>query len=97
MATRGKTTAPAPAKKPIGFNAKNYEKPGLTEEEVIEIKEAFDLFDTDGGGSIDPKGIILLQFRAQGSYDFTGFRSQESNHLPDDFRPRRRRQWTNRF
>lgn len=26
----------------------------MTEEEVLEIKEAFDLFDTDGGGSIDP-------------------------------------------
>lgn len=39
------------------FNAKAFERPGLTEEEVLEIKEAFDLFDTDGGGSIDPKGI----------------------------------------
>jgi hypothetical protein len=35
MATRGKTTTPAPTKKPVGFNAKNYEKPGLTEEEVV--------------------------------------------------------------
>ena len=42
------------------FNAKAYERPGLTEEEVLEIKEAFDLFDTDGGGSIDPKGTPLL-------------------------------------
>lgn len=51
-----KPAVPAPApKKGTGFNAKNYERPGLTEEEVIEIKEAFDLFDTDGGGSIDPK------------------------------------------
>ena len=31
-----------------GFNAKNYERPGLTEDEILEIKEAFDLFDTDG-------------------------------------------------
>jgi centrin-1 len=56
MATRGKNVAPPAPKKPAGFNAKNYEKPGLTEDDVIEIKEAFDLFDTDGGGSIDPKG-----------------------------------------
>jgi centrin-1 len=42
------------------FNAKAFERPGLTEEEVLEIKEAFDLFDTDGGGSIDPKGINHL-------------------------------------
>ena len=41
------------------FNAKAYERPGLTEEEVLEIKEAFDLSDTDGGGSIDPKGAAI--------------------------------------
>lgn len=33
------------------------EKPGLTEEEIEEIKEAFSLFDTDGSGSIDPKEL----------------------------------------
>ena len=32
---------------------KNYEKNGLTEDEVLEIKEAFDLFDTDKSGEID--------------------------------------------
>ncbi len=40
-----------------GFNAKNFERPGLTEDEILEIKQAFDLFDTDGGGSIDPKEL----------------------------------------
>ena len=44
------------ARKTNEFSAKAFERPGLTEEEVMEIKEAFDLFDTDGGGSIDPKG-----------------------------------------
>ena len=39
------------------FNAKKYERPGLTEDEIEEIKEAFDLFDTDGSGSIDPKEL----------------------------------------
>jgi centrin-1 len=34
-----------------------YERPGLTEDEIEEIKEAFDLFDTDGSGSIDPKEL----------------------------------------
>ncbi len=56
MATRGKTATPAPPKKSNAFNAKAYERPGLSEDEVMEIKEAFDLFDTDNGGSIDPKG-----------------------------------------
>lgn len=30
------------------FNSESYEKSGLTEDEVMEIKEAFDLFDSDG-------------------------------------------------
>lgn len=29
---------------------KKYERPGLTEEEIEEIREAFNLFDTDGSG-----------------------------------------------
>ena len=42
-----KTTAKAT------FETKTYEKNGLTEDEVMEIKEAFDLFDTDKSGEID--------------------------------------------
>ena len=55
------TTSNAPAKTTItktsggkgGFDTKNYEKNGLTEDEVLEIREAFDLFDTDKSGEID--------------------------------------------
>lgn len=36
---------------------KQYSRPGLTDEEIIEIREAFDLFDTDGSGTIDPKEL----------------------------------------
>ena len=32
------------------FNANKYLRPGLTEDEIEEIKEALDLFDTDGSG-----------------------------------------------
>ena len=39
------------------FNPKNYEKNGLTEDEVIEIKEAFDLFDSDHSGTIDTEEL----------------------------------------
>ena len=39
------------------FNAKKFERPGLNEDEIEEIKEAFDLFDTDGSGTIDPKEL----------------------------------------
>merc|ERR1711991_1124475 len=34
-------------------NNQNMAKHGLTQDQVEEIKEAFDLFDTDGSGSID--------------------------------------------
>jgi hypothetical protein len=37
--------------------SKNIERPGLSEEEISEIREAFDLFDTDGSGTIDPKEL----------------------------------------
>ena len=51
------------------FNPKTYEKPGLTEDEILEIKEAFDLFDTDGTGAIDPKelkaAMVSLGFEAK--------------------------------
>ena len=36
---------------------KTYERPGLSKEEIEEIKEAFNLFDTDGSGTIDPKEL----------------------------------------
>ena len=40
------------------FDPKDYTtKTGLSEHEIIEIKDAFDLFDTDGSGSIDPKEL----------------------------------------
>jgi hypothetical protein len=42
-----------PTRKP----AKTYERPGLSEEEIEEIREAFNLFDTDGSGTIDPKEL----------------------------------------
>lgn len=48
---RGKTVKNDPKKDE--FNPKKYEKNGLTEDEVLEIKEAFDLFDNDKSGEID--------------------------------------------
>ena len=38
-------------------NQKRVERPGLSSEEVDEIKQAFDLFDTNGTGKIDPKEL----------------------------------------
>lgn len=39
-----------------GHNHNDYIAPHLTYEEVYNIKQAFDLFDRDLGGAIDPKG-----------------------------------------
>ena len=43
--------------KRVEFNAKRYERNGLTADEVLEIKEAFDLFDTDGSGQINTEEL----------------------------------------
>ena len=43
--------------KQAAFDPKNYEKNGLTEDEVLEIKEAFDLFDSDHSGTIDTEEL----------------------------------------
>jgi Ca2+-binding EF-hand superfamily protein len=44
-------------KKPIGKPAakKRIERPGLTEDEIEELREAFTLFDTEATGKIDPR------------------------------------------
>jgi Ca2+-binding EF-hand superfamily protein len=48
MATRGKPVVKGAQKKKI-------ERPGLTEDEIEELKEAFNLFDTEATGKIDPR------------------------------------------
>ena len=42
------------------FDPKDYTtKTGLSEHEIIEIKDAFDLFDADKSGSIDPRELKM--------------------------------------
>lgn len=48
--------SPAPPSGKGKFDAKAYANGGVSEEEVNSIKTAFDLFDTDQGGSVDIKG-----------------------------------------
>lgn len=47
-----------------GARKKGGPKPELTDEQRQEIREAFDLFDTDGSGTIDAKelkvGVVLV-------------------------------------
>ena len=39
--------------------AKTYERPGLSEEEIEEIREAFNLFDTDGSGAFNATPFVF--------------------------------------
>ena len=53
--SQGRINKQAPASnQPKKFNPDDYTSATLLREEVIEIKAAFDLFDNDGSGSIDP-------------------------------------------
>ena len=40
------------------FNPKSYERPGLSADEIEEIKEAFDIFDPEGTGSIQVEDLL---------------------------------------
>ncbi len=42
------------------FNPQDYVSAYVTLDEVLEIKKAFDYFDRDLGGAIDPKGTPSL-------------------------------------
>ncbi len=42
----------------MSFNPASFASDYCTTEEVLEIKRAFDLFDRDLGGAIDPRCII---------------------------------------
>merc|ERR1712072_1162174 len=46
----------APAQKT--FEAKFWERPGLSADEVQEVKDAFDLFDTDSSGAVSVQELI---------------------------------------
>ena len=71
MKKSGNQSAP---KKNVNWRAEDYATAKVPVETVNEIKEAFDLFDTDQGGSIDTKGkLITNNRRTQSSHDFTRF------------------------
>lgn len=61
---------PAKVRRPAGaFNALDFLRPGMTEDDIEEIKEAFDLFDSDGSGTVEPRelksAMISLGFEAK--------------------------------
>lgn len=46
-----------PKEQPKPFDPSLYIRPGYTSEDISELKEAFDMFDVDKSGSIDPKEL----------------------------------------
>ena len=68
------------------FNAGGKKQKELTEEQKQEIKEAFDLFDTDGSGSIDSKELKVAM-RALGfepkKEEIQEFRASNLKNTPD--------------
>ncbi len=44
----------------MAFNPQEYVSPYVSLDEVLVIKKAFDYFDRDLGGAIDPKGMRRL-------------------------------------
>jgi hypothetical protein len=63
----------------MSFNPQDYASAYVTVDEVLEIKKAFDFFDRDLGGAIDPKGTPPL------------IQNSRSPSTPSVLRPRRRR------
>ena len=57
MAKGGKGNQKAQGK-PEQFDAKKYERPGLSADEIEEIKEAFDIFDVDRSGAISVQELL---------------------------------------
>ncbi len=67
---QGAAPVTAKVRRPAGpFNALDYVKPGLSEDDIEEIKEAFDLFDSDGSGTVEPRelksAMVSLGFEAK--------------------------------
>lgn len=50
----GKQQAPAKG----NFEAKFWERPGVSSDEVQEVKDAFDLFDTDSSGAVSVQELV---------------------------------------
>ena len=73
-----KKGAPKPVSTSSKFNAAAYVRPGLSEAEVSEIKHAFDLFDTDQGGSVDLKGSDALSIELKAAMVSLGFEAKST-------------------
>eukprot|EP01017_Pseudomicrothorax_dubius_P045759 TRINITY_DN7963_c0_g2_i1.p1 TRINITY_DN7963_c0_g2~~TRINITY_DN7963_c0_g2_i1.p1 ORF type:complete len:196 (-),score=57.57 TRINITY_DN7963_c0_g2_i1:187-774(-) len=90
MRSQQKSSTSIPGKgSRVPFNPKAYEKSGLTEDEIMEIKEAFDLFDTDQTGTIDPKELkaamtsLGYEAKSQAFYQMIAEMDSDGNNAID--------------
>ena len=65
--------APEPPKKSNVFDPKQYTKLGVSEEEVLSCKQAFDLFDSDQGGTVDIRGKTCDYLELKAAMTSLGF------------------------
>ena len=71
----------------MAFNAQDYVTPYVSQEEVLEIKKAFDLFDRDLGGSIDPRELKVainalgIEAKAQAVYQMIAGLDQDGSGM----------------
>jgi Ca2+-binding EF-hand superfamily protein len=64
---------------------KKIERAGLNEDEIEEIREAFNLFDTENTGKIDPK-VYKLILGTKSSNAVIGIRTKKPHNLQHDCR-----------
>lgn len=69
----------------MSFNPQDFVTPYVTQEEVLEIKKAFDLFDRDLGGAIDPRELKVainslgIEAKAQAVYQMIAELDQDGS------------------
>ena len=81
----------------MSFNANDYVNEYCTAEEVLEIKRAFDLFDRDLGGAIDPRGNFPSNLRTQSRHQLPRYWGQSPSRLSNDRWTRQGRKWFDRI
>lgn len=52
----------------MSFDPSAFATEYCTVEEVLEIKRAFDLFDRELGGAIDPRCTLIIKLRIEGRH-----------------------------
>lgn len=76
QAAKAVSQPPPPPPTKGAFDSKQWTKNGVSEEEVTSCKNAFDLFDSDQGGSIDIKCSSYSNLELKAAMTSLGFESK---------------------